>query len=103
MKNLNKFILESIKKQININDIDNNELKKFAKKVTTHVNANYHLDYGYDVDFIFDALLKLKDKNLKLSVNDFYIYETNGEEYLYCSQIEQYYDSDSKKSWLDIK
>lgn len=87
----------------NLNEnIDNNELKKFAKNVATHVNANYHLDYGFDVNFIFDALLKLKDKNLKLSVNDFYIYETNGDEYLYCSQIEQYYDSDPKKCWLDI-
>ena len=103
MKNLSEFILEAVRKQINIDDIDNNELKKFAKKVATHVNANYHLDYGFDDDFIFDALLKLKDKNLKLSVNDFYIYETDDDEYLYCSQIEQYYVSDPKKGWLDIK
>jgi hypothetical protein len=102
MKNLSEFILEAVRKQINIDDIDNNELKKFAKNVATHVNANYHLDYGFDVNFIFDALLKLKDKNLKLSVNDFHIYETNGDEYLYCSQIEQYYDSNPKKGWLDI-
>ena len=31
------------------------------------------------------------------------LYETDGDEYLYCSQIEQYYVSDPKKGWLDIK
>ena len=101
MENLNKFILESIKKQINIDDIDNNELKKFAKDVATYVSARYHLDYPFEVDFVFRALSKLKGKELKLSVKDFDMYEAD-EECLYCIPIEKYYDSDPRKGWLDI-
>jgi hypothetical protein len=102
MKNLNEFILESIKKQINIDDIDNNELKKFAKEVATYVSARYYLDYPFGSDFVFHALSKLKGKELKLSVKDFDMYETDEAECLYCIPIKKYYDSDPRKGWLDI-
>lgn len=103
MKSLVEYILESTNKQIDLDNINDKELKKFAKDVTIKVNAKYHLDYKFDEDFVFNAISKLKNKKLKVSVNDFNMYEAdNGEECLYCDPIKQYYDSDPRKGWLDI-
>ena len=103
MKNLKDFILESYNKQIHLDDVTDKELKKFAKDVTIKVNAKYHLDYGFDEDFVFNAISKLKNKKLEVSVNDFDMYEADdGEECLYCDPIRQYYVSDPRKGWLDI-
>ena len=75
MKTLKNYINESINKEIYLDSINDEELKKFAKDVTIKVNAKYHLDYGFDEDFVFNAISKLKNKKLKVSVNDFDMYE----------------------------
>lgn len=103
MKTLKNYINESIVKHVRLDDLNDNELKKFAKDVTIKINAKYHLDYQFDEDFVFNAISKLKNKKLEVSVNDFDMYEAdNGEECLYCDPIRQYYVSDPRKGWLDI-
>lgn len=96
MKNLVEYILESDnKKKIKLDSINDRELKKFAKDVAIKVSSKY---WRFDEDFVFNAILKLKNKKLEMSVDDFDTYEPYDVKHLYYAPTSQYYDVN--KGWL---
>lgn len=96
MKNLVEYILESDnKKKIKLDSINDRELKKFAKDVAIKVSSKY---WRFEEDFVFNAISKLKNKKLEMSVDDFGIYDPYDVKHLYYAPTRQYYDVN--KDWL---
>lgn len=71
MKNLSEYLNEAVKNRLNLDEMSDTQLKKFANELANYINDKFKLDEKIDLEYFLKAIKALRGHRLMIVLSDF--------------------------------